>query len=178
MSHNISRIRKVSRLFRVFFTIWLACTPLLYISYWAFFNELPEPIRNTGLPGIITQALSVKDRCWGFLASLIPMSITIAAFWILVKLFALYEKGAIFTAANVKCFRRLGYILLLWSFLGVIYAKFIFSLFPFLSPHEHVTLALQSHEVITMFLIGGVLVLISWVMDEGRELEDEQSLII
>ena len=78
----------------------------------------------------------------------------------------------------MKYFRRLGYILLLWSFLGVLYAKFILSLFPFLGPYEHVTLALQSHEVIITFLIGGVLVLISWVMDEGRELEDEQSLTI
>jgi hypothetical protein len=192
---NISRIKSVSHKFRLFFTFWLVCTPILYILYWVFFNDLPVLARSGGLPPtivmprlfvrvsglspiIVSQDLSMKFRFTAFIVSLIPMSIDIAGLLTLVKLFKLYEKGKIFTIDNVKCFRRLGYILIIWAFASVLYDMIISGVLT----HTQIKpllfgMSLRSADLTTL-IIGGIVLVISWVMNEGCKLEEEHALTI
>jgi hypothetical protein len=192
---NISRIQNVSHKFRLFFTFWLVCTPILYILYWTFFNDLPVITRSGGLPPtiviprlfvrvsglspqIVSQNLSVKFRSIAFIVSLIPMSIDITALLTLVKLFKLYENGKIFTIANVKCFRRLGYILIIWAFASVLYDMIISGILTHIPiKWFFFGISLRSADLTTL-IIGGIVLLISWVMNEGCKLEEEQALTI
>ena len=43
------------------------------------------------------------------------------------------------------------------------------------SPGERMVVATFSYDDLAMLLMGGVVILISWIMDEGRKLEEEQA---
>jgi hypothetical protein len=88
---------------------------------------------------------------------------------ILYRLFGLYGTGAVFTAATVYCFKLIGYWLLgLWGL------THLFELSKLAwSPHP------QMHFSLDEKLFGGLLILlIAWVMEEGRELQEEHELTI
>jgi hypothetical protein len=154
-------------------------TPVPYAVFWYFFNDLPDSMRSLDLLGVITQAVEAKVRFWAFLVSFIPMSIDAAASITLIKLFTLYEKGIIFAVDNVKYFRRLGYLLVLWSFASVLYEVLITNIFSVTHPPAQIAIVLNLQIMNFSTLITGIIIIvISWVIDEGRELEDEKALTI
>jgi hypothetical protein len=106
------------------------------------------------------------------------MSIDIAGLLTLIKLFKLYEKGKIFTRDNVRCFRRLGYILIIWTFTSVLYDVVISGILTH-APIKPLLfgMSLRSADFTTL-IIGGIILVISWVMNEGCKLEEEQALTI
>ena len=89
--------------------------------------------------------------------------------WILYRLFGLYEKGYVFSADTVRYIRYIGYWLIAAAVLSNAFelSKVIWSPLP------------DSHLRLDEFFLGGVLVvLISWIMDEGRKLQEEQELTV
>jgi hypothetical protein len=88
---------------------------------------------------------------------------------ILYRLFGLYKTGAIFTAANVYCFKLIGcWLLGLWAL------AHLFELSKLVWSHQP-----QMHFTLDERFLGGLLILvIAWVMEEGRELKEEHDLTI
>ena len=88
---------------------------------------------------------------------------------ILYRLFGLYGTGAVFTEATVYCFKLIGcWLLGLWVLTHLFeLSKLVWS------QHPQVQFSLDEK------LFGGVLILlIAWVMEEGRELQEEHDLTI
>ena len=176
-NHGVERIQRVSGRFRLFFVVLVFCIPLLDALYWLFFNSLSHALIE--IPFMVSQELSFPTRTLAFLVSLLPVGIVTFGVYTLARLFALYEKAVIFSAENVKHFRTLGYTLLLWVIARLIYLPLLSITLSFNNPPGQRIVAAGFELVdVTALITGAVVLLISWVMDEGRKLEDEQAYTI
>jgi hypothetical protein len=184
--NNLRRIQIVSRGFRLFFLVLLCCAPFGYALEWIFFNQMPPGFQMLLLPIVVAHTeFSLKLRVIGFLLSCLPMSVDLFCTLTLFRLFRLYETGKIFTDINVRCYRRLGYALILWVIAGVL-SGLLFSGLIVLADSsggqgtivDWVGIVGWGMAYLSTFLIGWVILMISWVMDEGRQLEEDQALTI
>lgn len=170
-NHNIQRIS--GRFKRLFF--WTAITtPLLTLFYWTLFNNLPQGLQPT--PPYPIYELPWTTRALGFLVSLLPVGVAVFGLLTLTRLFRLYEAAIYFSRENVQLFRRLGTTLMLWVAASSLYTILLSVVITFNnSPGERMVVATFSYGDLAMLLMGGVVILISWIMDEGRKLEEEQA---
>jgi hypothetical protein len=140
---------------------------------------MPIPFIQHDLPIPVSLPLSFSLRCTALAVSLLPISVQLSGLWTLIKLFTLYEQGSIFSVRHVKYFRRLGYILLLWTGVGILYRALIGIVLSWAASPGQVTLTLGlSSTNLTAFVIGGIVLVIAWIMDKGRKLADEQALFV
>lgn len=177
---NMLHIQRVSRAFRFLFLGWFICTPIGYGVFWLGINHVPVSFirHDFPIPGSLLP-LSFSLRCAALAISLLPMCVQLSGLWTLIRLFTLYGQGSIFTVRHVKYFRRLGYILLLWTGAGILYRALIGIVLSWVASPGQVTLSLGLTSTnLTAFIIGGIVLVIAWIMDEGRKLADEQALFV
>jgi hypothetical protein len=111
-----------------------------------------------------------------FLASLLPVSVAVYGLGTLRSLFKLYENGIMFSSDNVRYFHRLGYVCIAWVIANAVFTTLISAIITFGNPPgERAIVAQFGTSDMANLIIGAIVLLISWVMDEGRKLEDEQA---
>ncbi len=177
-NENRKRIQQVSGKFGFFFSALIICIPVFTLLYWLFFNSLPKGF-TTELPVLTNQTLSLSTRALAFLVSLIPASVAIYGLLTLKELFKLYQKGIVFSAENVKCFRCLGYTLISWVGANMIFILLISVVLTFNNPvGERQIVAQFGFSDLATLITGAVVILVSWVMIEASKLEDEQAYTI
>jgi hypothetical protein len=118
-----TKIKKVSLFFRVLFQIIFVVLPITHLVSWIYaptpfalwsgnnysaiiFHAIPEHIE-------ILHSLSLQTKIVGFLIGAIPVIVSECLLYYLIKLFQLYEKGEIFSLANVDYIKKTGYALLI-----------------------------------------------------------------
>jgi hypothetical protein len=178
---NRPRIQKVSDRFYLFFTILIILMPLYNIFFWMFINDLPENLItvNTAAKPLVNYELPLTIRFIGFLASLLPLSAMVYGIVNLRRIFALYKENIIFSYAHVECFRRSGIALILWMVAGIVYKSISGVLFTLGNPPGQRVLKVGFGSAdFTALIIGLLILVISWVMEEGRKLEEDQALTI
>jgi len=178
---NVQRIQSVSRKFYLLFTVLLVVTPLCYVFFWIFINQIPETLVTVNMPAqpLVKNHLSLHLRLWGFLASLLPLSAQMYGLLNLKRLFAYYKEGVIFTYGHVECLRNIGRALLFWVVFGMVYKTAYTLLFSLGNPPGQRILEIGfSSTDFTALVIGSIILVISWVMDEGRELHEDQALTV
>ena len=91
------------------------------------------------------------------------------------ELFALYEHGIIFSNENVRCFRRLGYTLVVWFFAKLLFIPLISVVLTYNNPsgERMIAVGIGSYDLSTL-ITGAIVVTISWVMGEASKLQDLQ----
>jgi hypothetical protein len=101
----------------------------------------------------------------------------------IAALFGLYAKGDIFTAENVRQIRQIG--ISAFSFLAVWIYSLIADLYLTLTgagaaaaEGGDATIAIGLAEPFHAALAGIVIIIVSWIMDVGRELREEQDLTV
>lgn len=176
---NSTRIQVASRRCRLACTVFIVGTPVATALLWFFFNELYPKIPAIPLPVRVEHALSPLSRFLAFLAQLPPTLIVMYQFVILRRLFGFYEKGKIFAAENVECYRRLGWMLMVWVGCEIAGNSLLSVALTLGNPpgQRVITLGVSSAELASLF-IGSVVLVVSWVMDEGRKIAEEQSLFV
>jgi hypothetical protein len=176
---NTIRIRRASRRLRCLLMAVLIAIPVISLLVWGFINQMPELMQKSILPPYARPPLPVLPRFLGFLVWLLPGGVAMYATANLVKLFRLYEIGQIFRPANVRCFRNLSRALIAWCLVNI-------------ASGELLSLALTAHHPpgqrmisvgfgspdITALLVGLILSVIAWVMEEGRKMQEEQDLTV
>jgi hypothetical protein len=179
---NIDRIKKTSRRFRILFIVIMVITPLIPVALIMMSNELPGPMRtqlfkDSLVP--IRETLSFQTRLFASTASLLTSGIAMTGLFFIIRLFRLYETGKIFAKEHVTCFRRLGYILIIYMFAGIIRNSLVTIILTLANPpgQRIISLGFSSSDLTKLF-IGLVLLLISRVMDIGREIQEEQQLTV
>jgi hypothetical protein len=180
--NNLDKIKRVSSKIRVALFLILVLTPVITTGVWVSYNHLPEMMRRT----ISAEGNFPPDRIltshtisFAILASMVPLGVACAAILVLIRLFGLYAKGCILTGENVQCFRKLGRILIAWSIAGILYRTLIGLVLTMDNPPgQHMLHIGIGSSDITPFLTGIMVLVISWVMDEGRLLQEEQKLVI
>ena len=90
----------------------------------------------------------------------------------LFRLLSLYAGGIIFERRNAHWIRSIGYTFMVVG--SGIYSVLIATLLLPLTTVKH----LQYHANIDLLIGGGILLLLSWVMDEGSQLRHEQELTV
>ena len=93
----------------------------------------------------------------------------------LIKLFGLYADGKIFTHDNVHEIRQIGITVLLFPALWVLGL-----LVPTFIPGEGLTTTITTDgtDPFTEIIVGTIVLVVSWIMDVGRELREEQDLVV
>jgi Protein of unknown function (DUF2975) len=87
------------------------------------------------------------------------------------RLLCLYEQGIIFSAANVAHIRRLGQLALLYGIFRPCLAVF--------TKHAIYFPALPINILLSPWLvIGCLIIIVAWIMDEGRKTQEEQALTV
>ena len=178
---NLSRITKFSKNIYLFLSFLLVVIPLYYVSYWLFINYLPESFINVNIhpTPLIPNELPIKLQIIGFFISLLPFSALIYVITNIRKLFSFYKEGMIFSFEHVSLFKQTAKALVLWAIFSIIYESaksVIFSVGN--APGSRVLKVGLSSAEITTFVIGGIVFIIAWVMDEGRILNEEKELTV
>lgn len=174
-SHNRTRIRSVSGKFKVLFSALIFIKPLSDLLYWLNFNHLPSGFDNE-LPVAVTEPLSISTLIFAFLVSLIPTSVIIYMLINLKKLFTLYEKGIVFTQQNVQCFRHIGLALITLIMANLVHGALLSVVLTLNNPVGERMLSLTfGSEDISTLIMGAMIILVSWVMNEAASLEHEQA---
>ncbi|PCH64047.1 MAG: hypothetical protein COC09_03775 [Gammaproteobacteria bacterium] len=99
----------------------------------------------------------------------------IVAFWFLYKLLGLYREGIIFTVENVAAIRRIG-----WAVASIDIAGMVQTLItgPILTFYVISSGYVAARLEVGYLIIGLFIVLIAYVMDMGRELKEQDNLVI
>ena len=104
------------------------------------------------------------------LLSWIEFAYTVIGIWLLYRLFGFYKSGLIFARVTIQGYRWIA----LWLLAGWIIPNL----------HQIITRFLLGRFArlsfsVDEFMVGGLLLmLISWIMDEGRKLQEEQALTV
>lgn len=178
---NLLKIKKLSKNIYWLLSFLLVIIPIYYVGYWLFINDLPKTLItvNTLPTPLVPNELSIKLQILGFVASLFPLSALSYGLISVRKLFWYYKEGVIFTLEQVNIFKHIAKALILWMVLSVLYESAKSVLFTIGNPPGHVllTVGVSSAELTTL-IVGVVMFVIAWVMDEGRALAEEQQLTV
>jgi len=179
---RLELIKKRGGRFKYLFIFLFIITPVIPLLMWMFYNSLPEilklqMVRNHLVPG--TFILALDQRLLASMAGLALSFISMAGLYYLFRLFSLYEKGIIFSRENVNCYRKLGYIIVISVIAGIVHNSAMSVILSLHNPPGEgiITVSLSSSEI-GVGIIGMVVVLISWVMDAGRELSEDQEFTV
>jgi len=178
---NLSKIKKLSKGFHLLLTVILFLVPLYYVLYWSLINHLPETLItvNTLSEPLISHDLPITLQFAGFLVSLLPLSALTYGLVNIRKIFSFYKQGVIFSFEHVILFKKTAKALLLWVAFSIVYESAKSVLFTISNPpgSRIINVGLGSSEMTTL-MVGGIVFLIAWVMDEGRILTEENELTV
>ena len=180
---NKSKIQRISsRLYVVFFA-FAVLMPMLTAGYWIFFNELPENMisaslkMQSSLP--IPDELLLSQRMLCLMVSLFPLAIKLAAVFTIMRLLKLYRAGQFFSGSHVQCFKRLGRILIYYTVAGVVESTAIVLVMTMNNPSGQKMLSIGfSSDDLTLLVVAAIVLMISWIMDEGRKMAEENELTV
>ncbi len=178
---NISKIKKVSKLFYILLTGVLIAVPLYYIFYWVFINSLSESFININIEPVpeSQNILSIKLQIAGFISSLLPLSALMYGVFYTRKLFASFKEGVVFSLEQVVLFKKISKALVLWIVFSIVYEGIKSIIFSFDNPvgERVVSLGVSSSQMGILF-ISIVVLVIAWIMDEGRIINEENKLTV
>jgi hypothetical protein len=166
-SSRLTRIKKVSRILKVCVLFYFVA-PLCVIAFnlksihsasgmvsifnhpYASASDIPKPMYLLCATGTVVYLLGVIS---------------------FYRLLCLYEKGVIFSKANVSEMKKLGSYLAGYGILAV--AANVIYLGGFVFPW-----VLLEGFVSPWIVVGGAIYIVTWIMDEGRKIQEEQELTV
>lgn len=182
---HMGKIKTVSVFFRAVFTFCLVALPIYTAVYWLT-NGRPFgpwlyitifPYSGPILPDV--GALSASAKIYSFLINMVPIAIYMTILYFLTRLFRLYQNNQIFSSENVTCIRRIGWMMLLNQLIMPLYTMMLtFTVtydFPVGFRFIYVGFSVQN---VLALLVALLIILVSWVMDEGHRLYEENSYTV
>lgn len=182
MDHRIEnrgKIQRASRTLRYLLSATICLMPVMNAIFWLNMNHMPDLVLKKTIPFDVSMPMPMISLVLGFLVTMLPTGLTMVGAYYLQRLFHLYEQGQIFLLANVHCFKKLSRVLI-WSFAVDIVSRSLLSVvlsLPNPKGQRIVTVDLSSSDL-TILLLGCIIAVISWVMEEGRKLQEEQDLTV
>ncbi|MEM7225943.1 MAG: DUF2975 domain-containing protein [Pseudomonadota bacterium] len=170
----IERIRRVSRAMSLLCLVGMVGLPISLALAWATPELLggayPALESQWGPPG----ELPIFSRVLGFLVSMIPTALVIYGLSRLRRLFRLYEAGEIFSADAARCLKQFAIAVMLQAVLRPLSGAVLSVVVTFHNPpgQRMLTVGLGGGEYAAL-LLGGLMLVIAWIMGEGARIADE-----
>jgi hypothetical protein len=169
---RMERIKKVSANLRAFFHFSAVVCGIVGVL------QIISELINLIFHQAIFPQTNVDDKF--SLGGCITLTWAVGA-WFAYKLFFLYARGELFSAEIVRCIRRIGFVGIL---LGV--ERFFSGVAFGVSSHSLAGLPMLYLAVLPVLLLpllssvipGFAIVVIAWIMDEGRKIQEEQELTV
>lgn len=178
----MNRISSTSTKFRVLFQISFILIPLVNLLLWMFYDKLPNEISMTLLPHALNLDqinINSTTKVLSFFASMLQVTIVLYALRLLINLFKNYERNEIFSLTNVSYYRRLGYSFFIWVICSKLVEMLTSLILTYQNAVGHRMIAVRLEVTdFALLIMGGLIILIAWIMNEGHELKEEQALII
>ena len=109
-------------------------------------------------------------------AELVPYAFV---YYFIYRLFYLYRNGVVFTLDNIRCLKYIGATLLGWISLNLLYPLIVTLVLRSTGASGtlkyHLNIGTQE---LTYLLLGLVIYVIAWIMNEAIALKNEQELVI
>ena len=108
----MDQIKSISAKFKYIFLAAFLLVPLLNFAVWLFYEALPNEVTITLLPHILNLNhinINPTTKLLACLVCMLEVSVIWFALYQLIKLFGNYEKGQVFSLANVNHYKKLGY---------------------------------------------------------------------
>jgi DUF2975 family protein len=159
---RLKRIKIVSAVFRILLGLYVVAVVLCATS--CMMSGLPKnPCGPQGLTYFLRHFFIKPSPMPAsiVLIEIVRLGLFVCGLFLLNRLFAFFGRGKFFAAENVRCVRWIGLTIVLDAF-----AVFLEAL-----TNHNVFLGLQ-------WLIGLFVVLLSWIADEGRKIQEEQELTV
>ncbi|WP_163835587.1 DUF2975 domain-containing protein [Spartinivicinus ruber] len=170
----MDKIATIARRCRVLFSILGVVMLVFTLSTWAFIT--PDLAGMFGVTYPVT--ITPLTKGLGLLVSFIPLSIIFYGLFLLIKLFKNYERGEIFTLMNAIIMRKIGLLFYLWIICQVIFSTLFILVLTFQnSPGEKILQVTIGSDSILPFVVGSIIILISWVLVEAQKVSEDQALI-
>lgn len=179
LQENRRRIQQASRRLRIMFQTIVWLLPVINAVFWFNMNHMPDLVLKRTIPFVVSFPLPFSALFLGFLVTMLPIGASMIGIHYLKQLFGLYEREQFFQMGNVLCFKKIARVLI-WLFLTGIVSNSLLSIALTLQNppgHRLITIELSSNDL-TVLLLGLILAVISWVMEEGRKLQEEQDLTV
>lgn len=177
----MNKLRNVSRAFNLLFKVLLIIYPLLVISFWLGWISLPlQGFSMSHLPlDIDLKTVRFSLRVYAGLVDMIPVVFAMIGYFYLSKLFQLYSRNIIFSLQNVLYIRKIGFMLLFNVIAEFLVQPILSPILTFdAAPGRHlVSIGFGNHDF-TNWIVALVVIVASWIMEEGRKLEEEQALTV
>ncbi len=175
-SDRLKQIETVSRVVRYLvlgLLVFSVGYSLLTMVYWSPTGFMQRPVRMT--------------------LNLLMVLVLWTWYWKLAELFHFYQRGMIFASETIRCVKALGWLCVInWLVTSAWRGTY------YLSPETHAPLLPPGVQVtihqsafimgffsfsirgfnIGMLLAGAIIVIIAWIMDEGRKIQEEQELTV
>lgn len=178
----MNKIKSISKKFRIIFQIACVVIPIFNLVVWIFYERLPKEITLTLLPHSLNLDqinINTGTKLLVCLVSMMEISIVLYALNQLIRLFKNYEQNIIFSLSNVICYKKLGISIFIWVVFNKIAELLISFILTFQNTAGHRMIAVRFDAAdLAALAVGGVIILIAWIMNEGHKLEEEQALII
>jgi hypothetical protein len=195
MPNTLSRISKVSKLVR--WCLLFVC--LIHIGSYVATLALAEPsatghqialevgtqtftisVTSEDADSPLGKALAAEN--FNILAILGSVDLLFYAvfYFLLFRLFSLYQRGDIFEEGNIQCFKLFGFGLLAWVITDLFYPVVVVLVIRFGGLSDVVLpmfFNIGSSELIRL-LCGLMIYVIGWIMAQARTLQQEQELTI
>jgi hypothetical protein len=183
---NLHRVQKTSRFLRGACTVAIPIIPVGLAAIWATLDwwlvgggEVTGFRPWEGAHVNVPQPIPTYSLALGFLSSMLPAGLMVYALWQLRALFGLYGRGQIFTAENAQRLRRFALAVLAMTLASPLENTLTILAVTLGNPpgQRLLSVGFSSSELVTLFM-GAIFLVIAWVMDEARELAEDQAQII
>jgi len=176
--HSHTKIKKLSTAMSAFCSLIMIALPLWVIGFWYNFQYFaPELSRPNVL--IDMQYIQPQQIVLAACIHLMTLSVLLYGIWRLRLLFKWFSLGEYFTTRTTNHLHSFTLALLISGLLKPIISAVLSVVLTWGNPPGQKALLLEfSSSEISMILIVGVLLSVTWVMREGQQLADENASFI
>ena len=188
----MKQIQKVSSYLLTTFNVLLVALPLCDIIQWFFIDT--GTIKNLLAQGIVGKSVQTPEgyvnlstvqwtpfsKTLGFSADILGLLPFVLSLFGLKSIFRNYQKGEIFSTANARHYKYLGWIF----FFDALLIKSLSDMFTVLAVtltnppgHRYISLSFGTPNMKALFC-GILVIVMSWVMLEASRLHDDQKFTI
>lgn len=178
-------ISRPSRVFSMFFRVLFYLYPAAILTLWMLMeiqasnSMFSIDFFYESLEGGQYQDVEIWQRLACFGVSMIPGAAVMYVYHALSKLFGLYSRGTIFSSTNVACYRAIAWGLIFSQALRIPEQALQTVLLSMNNPAGERFISIGINDTnITTVVVGMMILIVSRIMDEGRKIQDEQTLTV